>query len=142
MNLASSVSNILLALASGGAGLAIINQFFARRRTNAEAESIEADTAAKLLKSVSDELERLQLRQIALEKRFTDSEAARILAEEKARELAAAERELRIHLASLQRAYTATRTRVDYLTQVVKEAGLTVLPWTPPTGIPASKEKK
>jgi hypothetical protein len=137
VNLASSVSNVLIAIASGGAGLAVINQVFARRKTNAEAESIEADTAAKLLRGVSDELERLQGRQIALEKRFTESETIRLDVEARAREITAAEKETRRHLATLQRAYTATRARVDYLTEVVKEAGLTVAPWTPPSGIPS-----
>lgn len=143
MNLASTISNFLLAIATGGVGLAIVNQIFARRKANAEAESIEADTAAKLLRGVTDELERMHLRQKAMEEKFDASDRAREAAEQRARraerrayEVQQAEQELRGHLATLQKAYTVTRQRVEYLTEVVREAGIQVSVWTtPPNGI-------
>ena len=135
MNIASSVINLLLTIAGGSVGLAVINQVFARRKTNAEAESIEADTAAKLLKGVTDELGRLQERQIALEKRFTDSESLREEAEKRARTSEATEHELRQQIRILDRAYTQTRARVDLLTEMLRAAGVDVPPWTPPAGI-------
>ena len=143
MNLASAIANVLIAIGTGGIGLAIVNQIFARRRSNAEAESIEADTAAKLLRGVTSELERLQSKQIAVEGRVDECERAREdaerrarLAEQRAFEAFIAEQELRRHLATLQKAYTITRQRVEYLTEVVQQAGIAVAPWsTPPSGI-------
>ncbi|HEY5956096.1 MAG TPA: hypothetical protein VIV60_06070 [Polyangiaceae bacterium] len=135
MNVAQSLTNLLITVAGGGVGLAIINQFFARRRTNAEAESIEADTATKLLKGVTDELERLQARQITLEKRFSESEVQREQAVRKARDMELLERDLRGQIKTLDRAYTLTRARVDVLTDMLKAAGLDIPPWTPPAGI-------
>lgn len=135
MSIASSIINLLLTIAGGSVGLAVINQIFARRKTNAEAESIEADTAAKLLRGVTDELGRLQERQITLEKRFTESESRREDAERRARASEDVERELRRQIAVLDRAYTQTRARVDVLTEMLKAAGVNVPPWTPPAGI-------
>lgn len=142
MNLSSTVSNVLIAAATGGAGIAAVNQVFARRKANAEAESIEADTAAKLIKGVTDELERLQGRQISIEKRFSDSEVSREeaerrvrAAERRAHDAYLAEQELRTHLATLLKAYNITRQRVEYLTEVVLQAGIQVSTWsTPPSG--------
>jgi chromosome segregation ATPase len=135
VNVTSSIVNLLITIAGGSAGLAIINQVFARRKTNAEAESIEAETAAKLLRGVTDELVRLQQRQIALENRFTESERLREEAERRVYAAERTERELRGQIATLDRAYTLTRSRVDVLTEMLKAAGHTVPPWTPPAGI-------
>lgn len=148
MNFASAIANIFMVVGTGGVGLAVVNQIFARRKSNAEAESIEADTAAKLLRGITNELERVQAKQITLEKRVDECDEARESSERRAR---AAERrahaahiettELTSHLATLQKAYTITRRRVEYLTEVVREAGIPVSNWsTPPDGIGA-KEK-
>lgn len=143
MSIATIISNVLLALATGGVGLAVVNQIFARRRVIAEAESIEVDTAAKLLRGVTDELERMHARQKSLEDKFDACDQAREAAERRAREAERrayetqqAESELRSHMVTLQRAYTITRRRVEYLTEVVKDAGIPVSTWsTPPNGI-------
>ena len=120
-------------------GLAVINQVFARRENNAKAESIEAETAARLLKSVTDELERLQKRQVVLEGRFDESEKKREEAEDRAYASFINERELRGQIATLDKAYTLTRARVDLLTDMLKAAGVNVPPWTPPAGIGREK---
>jgi chromosome segregation ATPase len=140
VNFAGQLSNILIAVFSGGAFGAIVQVFATRRKSTAEAESIEADTAAKLLTTVSDELERLQARQNTLEARFTTSETSRQLAQQQFFEEQLVTRELRAHIASLQRAYNVTRTRVGYLTEVVRNAGLDVTPWTPPSGYESQEE--
>jgi chromosome segregation ATPase len=142
VNFAGSIANILVALTGGGAIVAVINSLFARRRSTAEAESIEADTATKLLKSVTEELARLQQRLANLETQFANSETARMRAEELAHREQLNNIELKGHIASLQRAYAATRARVNYLTEVVRQSGQDVSNWTPPSGYDQANERQ
>jgi predicted RNase H-like nuclease (RuvC/YqgF family) len=138
-----------MAISGGGVLAAVVGHFFLRRRTNAEAESIEAETASKLLKGVTGELERMQAKQIVFESRVEKCEKAREESERRARsaerlahESLLAEKELRANLATLQKAYMITRRRVEYLTEVVQQAGIKVSTWsTPPAGIEKQETK-
>lgn len=135
MSATESVVNLLITVGGGGVGLAVINQIFARRRTNAEAESIEIDTSAKVLKTVGGELERLHARFEALEERFDASERQRALAERRAVESEWRESMLQEQVDKLTASYNATRSRVDQLTALLVASGVDVPPWTPPSGI-------
>jgi hypothetical protein len=132
---ADAVTDILLALAGGGLGVGLINGLLSRRKTRAEAESIEVTTATQLIRSITEEVGRLQARIAELEGRVTASERRALDAERRANESEGREHELRGQIGALSTAYTITRNRVDYLTSVVVAAGLAVAPWTPPNGI-------
>lgn len=128
MNLEQLISQAFLPLMAGGVGVAVINAMFGRRKSVAEAESIEAETATKLLRGVTEEIGRLQERIRQLEERV---EAAERRADQERRE-----KELVVgQLGGLRTAYAACLDRIAYLTGMVRAAGLDVSEWTPPKGM-------
>lgn len=128
MNLEALISQALIPLLVGGGGVAVINALFGRRKALAEAESIEADTATKLLRGVTEEIGRLQERIRQLEGRIEKAESRADQARKR-------EEELTGRFVTLRNAYQMTLGRVEYLTKIVSAAGLDVTAWTPPKGI-------
>ena len=124
MNL-EELAPIVVALAGGGFLASVTNSLFGRGKAKAEVESIEAETSIRLLKGVTEEIGRLQTRIGQLETKLeADAEKAR-----------KREEGLEERLAVLRTAYQATRDRVDYLTAMVRRAGLDISEWTPPSGV-------
>lgn len=136
MTVATSVIQIIIATIGSGALISIINALVARRKTNAETESIIASTAQSLLKDVNVELKEMRDRLDTVEGQLEESRKRARIAEDEAQKARLAELELRMHVGVLQRNVTAYRRRVEYLTQLLESAGIEVTVWTPPKGLP------
>jgi TolA-binding protein len=128
VDLEALISQAFIPLLVGGGGVAVINALFGRRKTIAEAESIETETATKLLRGVTEEIGRLQERIRQLEERVEKAESRADQARKR-------EEGLTGRFVTLRNAYRTTLCRVEYLTEIVSSAGLDVTAWTPPKGL-------
>jgi chromosome segregation ATPase len=132
---ASSIIQIIIATIGSGALISAINALVARRKTNAESESIIASTAQSLLRDVNIELKEMRDRLDTVEGQLEEARKRARIAEDEAQKVRHAEFELRMHVGVLERNVNAYRQRVECLTQLLEQAGIEVTPWTPPKGL-------
>jgi chromosome segregation ATPase len=129
------LASMAISIISGGALVSLINAFFQRRKTKAEAESIVAATATSLLVGVNQEMSNLRVRMELVEKQLEEARNKARQAEDEAQKSRLSERELKTEISALGRILDAYRWRVEYLTSCVRQAGITVAPWTVPKGV-------
>lgn len=129
------LASMAISIISGGALVSLINAFFQRRKTKAEAESIVAATATNLLVGVNQEMSNLRVRMELVEKQLEEARRKAHHAEDEAQRSRMSERELKSQVGALQRMVDVYRGRVEYLTSCVRQAGITVAPWTAPKGV-------
>lgn len=120
----------ILTAVGGGLLASIVTGLMARGKTKAEAESIATSTTLSIIKDLREEITRLSTRLKASEEECED-----IRKRADAAEAHATRSEYDVVV--LGRGMKSCTSRIDYLTKLLEDNGISANAWTPPEGIEA-----